>query len=75
MINRRTVKRQIAATRSLLQLIRVHDIEIPNARACWQLVEALERLRDSTETLAREVYQPPQEATSYEPDTTNPQAV
>lgn len=59
MINRRTAKRQIAAARALLQVVRTHDIEIPNARACDEWIAAVERLRASTDTLARETYQNP----------------
>lgn len=58
MINRRTAKRQIAAARTLLQLIRSHDITIPNARACDQLVDAVDRLHSTTDALGRETYQP-----------------
>lgn len=63
MINRRTAKRQIAAARSLLHLIRAHQIEIPTANAAHDLTEALARLALSTDALARETYQPqdPQE--------------
>jgi hypothetical protein len=63
MINRRTAKRQIAAARALLQVVRTHEIEIPNARACDQWIAALDRLRASTESLARETYQAQEQRT------------
>lgn len=58
MINRRTAKRQIAASRALLQLIRAHNIEIGSAHVCTQLVDTVDRLQRSTDALARETYQP-----------------
>ena len=58
MINRRTAKRQVAAARTLLQLINANDITIPNATAAHKLVDAIDRLHTATETLARETYQP-----------------
>jgi len=63
MINRRTAKRQIAAARALLQVVRMHEIEIPNARACDQWIAAIDRLRTSTESLARETYQAQEQRT------------
>lgn len=60
MINRRTAKRQIAAARALLQLIRAHEIELSSAHVCTQLIDTIERLQHSTDALARETYQAPE---------------
>jgi hypothetical protein len=58
MINRRTAKRQIAASRALLQLIRSHNIDVSSAHVCTQFADIVDRLQRSTESLARETYQP-----------------
>ena len=57
-INRRTAKRQVAASRALLQLIRSHNIDISSADVCTRLADSVERLQRSTDSLARETYQP-----------------
>lgn len=58
MINRHTAKRQIAASRALLQLMRAHNIEVGSADVCTQFADTLDRLERSTDSLARETYQP-----------------
>lgn len=58
MINRRTAKRQVAASRALLTIIHSHGIEIASADVCTQFIHALDRLQRHTDSLARETYQP-----------------